>query len=112
MFSVIAAIVYFKIKFQHGRLKIRTSEEQKRIKREAEIVKLAKYQAGVSKVLSNRDPHSFNDEIFGLTANLLSANPDIYTMWNIRKETLLYLEKTRYRFLKISCKKKPIYDCL
>ncbi|GLV42371.1 Rab geranylgeranyltransferase subunit alpha [Carabus blaptoides fortunei] len=79
----------------HGRLKVRTTEEQKKRKREEERRKLGIYQAGVAKVLSTRNVNEYNEEIFILTANLLVSNPDIYTMWNVRKETLLYLEKNR-----------------
>lgn len=76
-------------------MKVRTTEEQKAIKRQEEKKKLALYQAGVSKVLSNRKPDSYDEEIFNLTATLLSSNPDIYTMWNVRKEMLLHLSKNR-----------------
>ena len=37
-----------------------------------------------------------DDELMALTEKLLGANPDFYTMWNIRKELFLGFKESRF----------------
>ncbi|KAK4879472.1 hypothetical protein RN001_007618 [Aquatica leii] len=57
----------------HGRLKVRTTEEQQLLKRKEQQKKLIAYRMGMKQILDSRKP----------------VNPDIYTLWNYRKEVAL-----------------------
>ncbi|KAG5876455.1 hypothetical protein JTB14_032688 [Gonioctena quinquepunctata] len=73
----------------HGRIKVRTSEEQKALKQKEQQKKLAAYQMGMNTILATRNKDSYEPESFSLCTHLLAANPDIYTLWNYRKEVIL-----------------------
>nr|CAH7764684.1 unnamed protein product [Callosobruchus chinensis] len=88
--SVLLILTYKAIaSFSHGRLKVRTSEEQKALKEKEHQKKLVAYQAGIDQILSSRKPDSYDPECFALSTQLLMANADIYTLWNYRKEVIL-----------------------
>ncbi|KAF7278055.1 hypothetical protein GWI33_008826 [Rhynchophorus ferrugineus] len=73
----------------HGRLKVKSSEEQKAEKKKEQQKKLVAYQMGMKKILSSRQKETYDKESFGISAQLLCVNPDIYTLWNYRKEVIL-----------------------
>lgn len=73
----------------HGRLKIKSTEEQKAEKQKEQQRKLAAYRVGMKKILSSRRSDSYDSESFGISSQLLCVNPDIYTLWNYRKEIVL-----------------------
>ncbi|CAG9768960.1 unnamed protein product [Ceutorhynchus assimilis] len=73
----------------HGRLKVKTTEEQKAEKQKEQQKKLQLYRAGMKKILSTRASDLYDPESFGISTQLLCVNPDIYTLWNYRKEVLL-----------------------
>lgn len=73
----------------HGRLKVRTTEEQRLIKEKEELKKLAAYQQGQKLIFANRAADPYNKDSFDVSAQLLTHNPDIYTLWNYRREVLL-----------------------
>ncbi|XP_023025898.2 rab geranylgeranyltransferase subunit alpha isoform X1 [Leptinotarsa decemlineata] len=73
----------------HGRIKVRTSEEQKALKQKEQQKKLAAYQMGMSQILETREKNSYVPSSFSLCTQLLASNPDIYTLWNYRKEVIL-----------------------
>ncbi|XP_072396592.1 geranylgeranyl transferase type-2 subunit alpha [Diabrotica undecimpunctata] len=73
----------------HGRLKVRTSEEQKVLKRKEQQKKLVAYHLGMNKILSTRNKDSYEPESLQISSQILIANPDVYTLWNYRKEIIL-----------------------
>ncbi|XP_025835760.1 geranylgeranyl transferase type-2 subunit alpha [Agrilus planipennis] len=80
----------------HGRLKVRTTEEQRLLKEKEQQKKLTAYQTGMKQILSTRNPTSYDPKSFAISAQLLVVNPDIYTLWNYRKEViLLELDKSK-----------------
>lgn len=76
----------------HGRLKVKTTKEQEEERRIKEREKAYHFRHLTQKLFDLRpniktvDNH---EEFFKLTAELLLINPDFYTVWNIRKETIL-----------------------
>lgn len=82
--------------FQHGRLKIRTTEEQKALKEKEQKKKLVTYQLGMQKIFSSRNESSFDPECLSICTQLLVVNPDVYTLWNYRKEVILRQIENRY----------------
>lgn len=79
----------------HGRLKVKTSEEQAESKRREQQEKLKVYLAVTSKVFAKREAKEYDDEGLELTARILEKNPDFYTLWNYRREILLSLKDTK-----------------
>lgn len=43
----------------------------------------------MTKIFEKRKIHENDTEMMELTGKVLCANPDIYTLWNIRKECIL-----------------------
>jgi geranylgeranyl transferase type-2 subunit alpha len=78
----------------HGRLKVKTSEQQAAEKRAVRNEKMKIYRGAMSALLTHRLQH--NEGQLKMTSGLLQANPDITTLWNIRKEALLHLLEERY----------------
>jgi geranylgeranyl transferase type-2 subunit alpha len=79
----------------HGRIKVRTSEEQKLQKHKEQQKKLAAYRMGMKQILSTRNKDTYDQSSLVLSAQLLVVNPDIYTLWNYRKEVTLMEIKER-----------------
>lgn len=73
----------------HGRLKIKTTAEQAEEKRKERAEKQKLYLGGLTKVVEKRASGTYDEECLKATAQLLAANPDATTLWNIRRETLL-----------------------
>uniref|UniRef100_A0A0P4WBN3 Geranylgeranyl transferase type-2 subunit alpha n=1 Tax=Scylla olivacea TaxID=85551 RepID=A0A0P4WBN3_SCYOL len=73
----------------HGRLKIKTTAEQAAEKKKEREEKQKLYLAGLSKVFEKRASGTYDEECLKTTAQLLAANPDATTLWNIRREALL-----------------------
>uniref|UniRef100_A0A7G3AW09 Geranylgeranyl transferase type-2 subunit alpha n=1 Tax=Lutzomyia longipalpis TaxID=7200 RepID=A0A7G3AW09_LUTLO len=78
----------------HGRLKVRTTEEEAARKKLEQDEKLKLYQAAMKEIRAKRDAKEFDRDLLDLTRKLLSSNPDIYTLWNIRRECFQELRKT------------------
>lgn len=78
----------------HGRLKVKSTEVQKEEKRKEQQKKLTAYRMGMKKILSSRKSDSYDAESFAIASQLLFVNPDIYTLWNYRKEVIL-IEKDK-----------------
>lgn len=45
------------------------------------------------RIKQKRNSHELDDEMMQITAKILSKNPDVYTLWNIRKECFLEKKK-------------------
>ncbi|CAH2104600.1 unnamed protein product [Euphydryas editha] len=77
----------------HGRLKVRTSEEEKARKEKERQEKLKHFKYAMQKIFTKRKNGDQDKEQLDLTEKVLSSNPDIYTLWNIRREVLIYIRK-------------------
>ncbi|XP_022919133.1 geranylgeranyl transferase type-2 subunit alpha [Onthophagus taurus] len=73
----------------HGRLKVRTTEQQKLLKQKEQQKKLAAYKHVMNQVSLNRKSVPYHVETYSLCAQILQSNPDVYTLWNYRKEVVL-----------------------
>nr|AAX46598.1 Rab geranylgeranyltransferase, alpha subunit [Bos taurus] len=76
----------------HGRLKVKTSEEQAEAKRLEREQKLKLYQAATQTVFQKRQAGELDESVLELTSQILGANPDFATLWNCRREVLQQLE--------------------
>lgn len=47
----------------------------------------------MDRIAEKRKAGELDDEMMQLTANILSKNPDIVTLWEIRKECILHTTK-------------------
>lgn len=81
--------ITFWIWFQHGRLKVRTSEEKAAAEKRKEKEHVVAYRAGMSRVLAKKQRGEFDAEAMSITAQILEKCPDIATLWNIRRQFLL-----------------------
>ncbi|XP_063244922.1 geranylgeranyl transferase type-2 subunit alpha [Bacillus rossius redtenbacheri] len=80
---------------EHGRVKTRSTEEQQAAKKKEREKKLKLYRAGIDTVFAKCRKEEYDEEALEVTAQLLSANPDIYTLWNVRKKVLLRFKETK-----------------
>lgn len=78
---------------QHGRLKVRTSAEEAARKKEEQQQKAKAYQAAMVRILKKKDAAEYDDEMMQLVASILTRNPDVSTLWNIRRLCLLELKQ-------------------
>lgn len=76
----------------HGRLKVKTSEEQAEAKRLEREQKLKRYQSATQTVFQKRQAGELDESVLELTSQILGANPDFATLWNCRREVLQQLE--------------------
>ncbi|RWS15486.1 geranylgeranyl transferase type-2 subunit alpha-like protein [Dinothrombium tinctorium] len=72
----------------HGRLKVKTTAEKEREKRIEKEEKCKHFKAGLDKAFQMREKGD-NQNALSLTAPLLMTNPDVYTLWNYRREIIL-----------------------
>eukprot|EP00794_Sanderia_malayensis_P019151 gene19152-21071_t len=79
----------------HGVLKVKTTAEQEAERKKEREEKAKKYLALSRRIFSKRKNEETDDELMELTEKILIANPDSYTMWNIRKESLLHFNEKR-----------------
>ncbi|XP_012218287.1 geranylgeranyl transferase type-2 subunit alpha [Linepithema humile] len=70
----------------HGRVKVRTTAEQEKIKKKEKAAKVAQYKADIVTVFQKRKDKIWDNELLLITKHMLLNNPDIYTLWNIRRE--------------------------
>ncbi|XP_036121398.1 geranylgeranyl transferase type-2 subunit alpha isoform X2 [Molossus molossus] len=76
----------------HGRLKVKTSEEQAEAKKLEREQKLKLYQSATHTVFQKRQAGELDESVLELTSQILGANPDFATLWNCRREVLQQLE--------------------
>ena len=72
----------------HGRLKVKTTEQQEAEKKAEKTKRVKHYQATMKAIFDRRESGQLDQELLGMTAGVLVGNPDISTLWNIRKEML------------------------
>ncbi|XP_061389952.1 geranylgeranyl transferase type-2 subunit alpha-like [Musca vetustissima] len=73
----------------HGRLKVRTTEEERERKKKEQALKVKAYKAATAKISVKRQNHEYDDEMLAYTTPILQRNPDVSTLWNIRRECIL-----------------------
>lgn len=99
----------------HGRLKVKTTAEQKAEKEKERQKKLQLFKTGTQKIFEKRKLKEYDDEGLSISGQILQANPDFYTCWNIRREILTMLkdQRTEEEFQQLS--KEELYlieNCL
>ena len=72
----------------HGRLKVKTTAQQEAERKAEREKKCAAYKAAMNAILDRREAGMKDDVQLKSTAQVLMGNPDITTLWNIRKEIL------------------------
>lgn len=77
----------------HGRVKVRTTEEQKEIVKREKLKKAEAFKETMVAILEKRSSGVHDQEGLNLTANLLVQNPDVITLWNYRREIFLQMKK-------------------
>jgi geranylgeranyl transferase type-2 subunit alpha len=75
----------------HGQVKVRTSAEQKAARERERAEKLRLYVTEYENIIANRQSTDLLN-LLKQTENILSDQPDCFTLWNIRREVLLKLE--------------------
>ncbi|KAH8288712.1 hypothetical protein KR054_008348 [Drosophila jambulina] len=73
----------------HGRVKVRTTEEERERKRKEQALKVRAYRAAMGRIQAKRAAGELDNEMLGLTVQILQRNPDVTTLWNIRRECVL-----------------------
>lgn len=73
----------------HGRVKVRTTEEERERKRKEQALKVRAYRAAMGKIQAKRAAGELDNEMLSLTVQILQRNPDVSTLWNIRRECVL-----------------------
>ena len=77
----------------HGRLKVKSSEQQDAERKAERTAKCAAYQKAMSNILDRRGSGGGDDQAqLKMTAGVLLGNADITVLWNIRKEVILRME--------------------
>lgn len=82
------------LSFQHGRLKVRTSAEEAARKQKEREQKAKAFRAGMGRILMKKVTDELDDEMMQLTGKILSANPDVATLWNLRRRCILKVAET------------------
>ncbi|XP_061445176.1 geranylgeranyl transferase type-2 subunit alpha isoform X1 [Rhineura floridana] len=88
----------------HGRLKVKTTEEQAEAKRLEREKKLRRYVTATKAIFEKRKTEQLDKEALELTSQILGANPDFATLWNFRREIFLHLEEETPEEVQALCK--------
>jgi geranylgeranyl transferase type-2 subunit alpha len=78
----------------HGRLKVRTTEEQAERKRLEREKKLKMYQAAMAECFRRIQACQYDPVGLKITEDILNGNADLQTIWHYRKNTIIHLETT------------------
>ncbi|XP_033853031.3 geranylgeranyl transferase type-2 subunit alpha [Acipenser ruthenus] len=79
----------------HGRLKVKTTEEQAEEKRKEREKKMKIAVAARDACFEKRKRSVLDEEGLELTKQLLGGNPDFATLWNFRREIFQHFEKEK-----------------
>ncbi|ODQ65936.1 protein prenylyltransferase [Nadsonia fulvescens var. elongata DSM 6958] len=71
---------------RHGVKRVRTTAEQLALKKKREAIKITEYRGLVDRVNASRAQGCYNLAALDLTTQLLTWNPEYYTIWNYRRE--------------------------
>lgn len=71
---------------------MRTTEEEAQRKRNEQALKVKAYRAAMAKIIEKRTAEEYDVELLQLTASVLTRNPDVFSLWNVRREYLLKLK--------------------
>jgi geranylgeranyl transferase type-2 subunit alpha len=75
----------------HGRKRVdKSAPAEPEEERQERLKKIAKYTKLSETVLGLRAAQVMTPEAFALTTKLLEINPEIYTLWNYRRDMLLH----------------------
>uniref|UniRef100_A0A803SSB7 Geranylgeranyl transferase type-2 subunit alpha n=1 Tax=Anolis carolinensis TaxID=28377 RepID=A0A803SSB7_ANOCA len=99
---------------QHGRLKVKTTEEQAEAKRLEREKKLHQYVTATKAIFEKRKLGQLDKEALDLSSQVLAANPDFATLWNFRiggkpPEEMRNLCKAELSFLESCLFVTPIF---
>ncbi|KAG9007119.1 Rab geranylgeranyltransferase [Tulasnella sp. 427] len=72
----------------HGVRRTRQSPQDIEARRQKEASKIQEYLDLYNDVMSKKTAKEWSQEAFDLTTQLLRANPEIYTIWNYRRDIL------------------------
>ncbi|XP_052896795.1 geranylgeranyl transferase type-2 subunit alpha [Anopheles moucheti] len=76
----------------HGRLKVRTSAEEAARKKLEQQQKVKMFRAAMGRIFEKKSAQEYDAEMMEITAKLLGSNPDIATLWNLRRMCILALK--------------------
>ncbi|KAJ9588753.1 hypothetical protein L9F63_017957, partial [Diploptera punctata] len=82
----------FQLMLKHGRVKVRTTAEEQERKNKEREKKCQLYRKAIEQLFRKRQAGELDEVTLALSAQLLIANPDITTVWNIRRQTLEHLQ--------------------
>lgn len=77
----------------HGRLKVRSTEEQEERKRLEREKKLKAYKYAMSECLTRISKKEYDQVGMKISEEILTSNCDIQTLWNFRKNIILSLDE-------------------
>ena len=77
----------------HGRLKVRSTEEQEERKRLEREKKLKAYKYAMSECLTRINKKEYDQVGMKISEEILTSNCDIQTLWNFRKNIILSLDE-------------------
>ncbi|CAB0016524.1 unnamed protein product [Nesidiocoris tenuis] len=75
----------------HGQKKTDKSEAVKEKERKQKEAKLKEYRDGMAQIATRREAKLLDWDTMGVISDVLRVNPDVYTLWNLRKEIILLL---------------------
>jgi len=74
--------------------RVKTSIEVEKEKKQAELIKIQKYQQLTDQIAKMRKENIFNKAAMELSAKLLEMSSEFYSIWNYRKQILLHYSQT------------------
>lgn len=72
----------------HGQIKVRSSEEQEAVRQKKKQEKLDQYKSSCEQIYEKRQSAEPN-VLLKDTASVLVEHPDCFTLWNIRRESII-----------------------
>ncbi|CAG2180746.1 unnamed protein product, partial [Oppiella nova] len=76
----------------HGRVKVKTDLQKQLEKKKEKEEKCRQYLALQEVVFGRRARREYDSESLATSAQLVSVNPDFYTVWNFRREIINHMK--------------------